>query len=185
MINVNTFSPGTTFKKDGKVYSVVSSQHSKTGRGQAHVKTKVKNLETKNITQITFTGGEMVEPAFIETTKTSYLYNDGDQYIFMDSKSYEQLILLRENLNGKENLLIENLEVQVVLFENKPIDCIFPANVEYEVATTEPAVRGNTSKAALKKCTLANGLKVMIPLFVKAGDRILVNSDSLKYSGKV
>lgn len=184
MISVNDFRPGLTFQYEGNIYAVVEAQHSKSGRGQAHVKAKVKNLRSNATTSITFTGGDKVEKAMIDKVEMQYLYDDGANVIFMDTQSYEQLEVPSSRLTWEKNFLKEGVMASATKYEGEVLGIILPDKVDLTITTAEAAVKGDTSSGAMKKAVLETGLEVQVPLFIKEGELITVSISDGKYSGR-
>ncbi len=184
MISVNDFKPGITFQLDGNLYVVLTAQHSKQGRGQANVKAKVKDLRSGTTTIKSFTGGDKVQKAHIETIAMNYLYNDGNNAILMDEVTFEQVEIPVVRLEWELNFLIEGMKVKVRKFENEILDIEIPINIELEVAEAFDAVKGNTTTNPQKKVTLVTGFEVEVPMFIKQGDFIVISSEDGKYVGK-
>ncbi|WP_338965961.1 MULTISPECIES: elongation factor P [unclassified Spiroplasma] len=184
MISVNDFRPGLTFQYEGNIYAVVEAQHSKSGRGQAHVKAKVKNLRSNATTSITFTGGDKVEKAMIDKVEMQYLYDDGANVIFMDTQSYEQLEVPSSRLTWEKNFFKEGVMASVTKYEGEVLGIILPDKVDLTITTAEAAVKGDTSSGAMKKAVLETGLEVQVPLFIKEGELITVSTSDGKYSSR-
>ncbi|WP_027121687.1 elongation factor P [Mesomycoplasma moatsii] len=184
MISVNDFKPGITFQLDGNLYVVLTAQHSKQGRGQANVKAKVKDLRSGATTIKSFTGGDKVQKAHIETIAMNYLYNDGTSAILMDEVTYEQVEIPLKRLEWELNFLVEGAKVKVRKFENEILDIEIPLNIELEVAEAFDAVKGNTTTNPQKKVTLTTGFELEVPMFIKQGDIIIVSTEEGKYIGK-
>ncbi|WFG97104.1 elongation factor P [Spiroplasma citri] len=184
MISVNDFRPGLTFQYEGNIYIVIEAQHSKSGRGQAHVKTKVKNLRSNATTNITFTGGDKVEKAMIDKVEMQYLYDDGTNVIFMDTQTYEQLEIPSTNLVWEKNFLKEGVMASVTKYDGKVLEIILPDKVDLTITEAEAAVKGDTSSGAMKKAVLETGLELQVPLFIKEGELITVSTSDGKYSGR-
>ncbi len=185
MINVNDLKPGITFEYNNNIYIVIESQHSKSGRGQAHVKAKIKNLRTKSTILKTFIGGEKVKKAYIEQFEIQYLYNDGNRAFFMNTITYEQFDILID-LNIKNNLmfLIDGSFVKIAKFNNEILDVILPQNVVLTVATVEEAVKSDSASGSNKKVVLETGLEIFVPLFIKQGEKIIISTSDKKYIGR-
>ena len=183
-INVNEFKPGVTFLKDKNVFIVLESSHSKSGRGQAHVKCKVKNLFTGTVNSLTFTGGVKVEKAFVSKNKMQFLYVDGDNAIFMDNESFEQIEIKIDKLKEELDYIVEGSEVIIMSYESKFMGVEIPKNIELEVVETADAVKGDTVNNATKKAKLETGIEIDVPQFISLGQRIIVNTTTGKYSGK-
>lgn len=184
MISVNEFKPGITFQLDNNIYVVIEAQHSKQGRGQANVKAKVKDLRSGTTTIKSFTGGDKVQKAHIETIAMNYLYNDGTNAIFMDEETFEQVEISLKRLEWELNFLIEGSKVKVRKFESEILDIELPINIELEVSEAFDAVKGNTTTNPQKKITLITGFEMEVPMFIKQGDIIIVSTETGKYVGK-
>ena len=184
MINVNNFKPGITFKDNNDIFIVINAQHSKQGRGQASVKVKVKNLRTSTTLYKTWTGGEKVEKAHIEKKKMNFLYKNGNNYIFMDETTYEQIEILEKKLKWEANFIIEGSIVQVRLYNNEVLDIELPSNISLKVVETTDASKGNSQVNPKKDAILETNFKIEIPLFVKEGEKIIVSTETGKYVKK-
>lgn len=184
-INVNEFKPGITFIRDDEVQLVLESSHSKSGRGQAHVKVKTRNLFTGATTSFTYTGGEKVDKAYVSKVTMQYLYVDGGNGIFMDNDTFEQIEISLDKLTEELKYIVEGSEVMVMSYESKVLGVEIPKNVELEVTETADAVKGDTVTNATKKATLETGLEIDVPQFIGLGQRIVVNTTTGKYGGKV
>lgn len=184
MINVNNFKPGVTFEENGEIFSVINAQHSKQGRGQASVKAKVKNLRTGSITMKSYTGGDKVSPAHISKSPMDYLYNDGNDFIFMDSETFEQVGIPASNLSWESNFLVEGQKVNVRKYEQEILDIELPINLEVEVIEAPDAVKGNTQTKPTKKIKIGNGFELDAPMFIKEGEKIIVSTETGKYVGR-
>ncbi len=184
MISVNDFRPGLMFRYQGNIYVVIEAQHSKSGRGQAHVKTKVKNLRSNATTNITFTGGDKVEKAIIDKVEMQYLYDDGTNIIFMDTQNYEQLEIPSTYLVWEKKFLKEGVMASVTKYDDEVLEIILPDKVDLTVTEAESAVKGDTSSGAMKKAVLETGWELRVPLFIKEGEVITVSTGDGKYSGR-
>ncbi len=184
-INVNEFKPGITFIHNGDVCMVLESSHSKSGRGQAHVKCKIKNMITGSNSQITFTGGDKVEKAFVSKATMQYLYIDGGNAIFMDNETFEQIEMEVSKLEEELKYITEGSEVLVMTYESVVLGVEIPKNVELTVTETADAVRGDTVTNATKKATLETGIEIDVPQFIDQGQKVIVNTSTGKYGGKV
>ncbi|WP_425379335.1 elongation factor P [Spiroplasma endosymbiont of Polydrusus pterygomalis] len=184
MISVNDFRPGLTFQYEDSIYVVIEAQHSKSGRGQAHVKTKVRNLRSNATTNITFTGGYKVEKAIIDKVDMQYLYDDGANVIFMDTQTYDQLEVPSTKLVWEKNFLKEGVMTSVTKYEGEVLEIILPDKVDLVITEAEAAVKGNTSSVAMKKAVLETGLELQVPLFIKEREVITVSTSDGKYSGR-
>ena len=184
MINVNDIKNGMTLMIEGNIYQVVEFLHVKPGKGSAFMKTKLKNMRTGGTVERTFNTNVKFEKANISRSNVQYLYNTGDTYFFMDMNTYEQLELTADQVGEDKKYLLENMMVDVVMFEGELLGIDLPDKVELEVTETEPAVRGNTTNNALKDATLETGLVVKVPMFIEQGEKILVTTADGKYSSR-
>ncbi len=185
MINVNDLKPGITFEYDGQIFVVISAQHSKSGRGQAHVKAKVKNMKSKAIITLTFTGGNKVSKAYIDQENVQFLYEDKDNIIFMNTDTYDQIELPKNDYKNELNFLVEGSSVTIIKYKNEILDFILPTNVVLTVKTVEHAVKGDSKSSTNKKVILETGLEIVVPIFIKQGEKIIVSTVDKKYVGRV
>lgn len=172
---------GTVFKQDGDIFLVLKYEHSKQGRGSATVKVKVKNLKSGSIFVKSFKGGDKVESADVSRESAQYLYNDGTGAYFMNLETFDQYSIPMESIEEESPFLKEGQKVIVQRLEESPIAIEIPKKVELEVEYTEPAVAGNTSSGAMKVAKLESGVEINVPLFVKIGDIVVVNTESRQY----
>ena len=184
MINVNDLKNGMTISYEGNVYQVVEFQHVKPGKGSAFVRTKLKNLKTNTTQEITFNAGIKIDKANVEKRALSYLYNDGDNYVFMDNESYEQLELHKSKLENELKFLKEGLIVEVMNYEGEVIGISLPEKISYKVTETEQAVKGNTTSGAQKDATIETGYTLKVPLFIETGEEIILTTSDGKYSSR-
>lgn len=184
VIDVNRFKPGITFEDDGNIYVVLEAQHSKQGRGQASVKTKVKNLRTGSTTMKTYTGGERVNAAYIELKNHTYSYNDGNNVILMDQETYESREIPLARVSNELNFIVEGSQVKLRMYGDELLDIEIPVKVELKVIEAADAVKGNTTTNPQKKVIVETNYELEVPMFIKQGDRIIVSSETGKYVGK-
>ena len=181
MISVNDFKTGLTIVVDGVLYRVLDFQHVKPGKGAAFVRSKLRNLRNGSVNEKTFRAGEKVEKAQIDNKKMQYLYASGDQHVFMDTDSYEQLELNENQIEEELKYLRENMEIHVIQYQGETLGVELPKSVELEVTETEPGIKGDTSGGGSKTATLETGLVVTVPLFINVGDRLIINTDEGSY----
>ncbi|KQL34259.1 MULTISPECIES: elongation factor P [Bacillaceae] len=181
MISVNDFKTGLTIVVDGVLYRVLDFQHVKPGKGAAFVRSKLRNLRNGSVNEKTFRAGEKVEKAQIDNRKMQYLYASGDQHIFMDTDSYEQLELNETQIEYELKYLRENMEIHIIQYQGETLGVELPKSVELEVTETEPGIKGDTSGGGSKTATLETGLVVTVPLFINVGDRLIINTDEGSY----
>ncbi|HHW07757.1 MAG TPA: elongation factor P [Clostridia bacterium] len=181
MISTNDFRTGLTIEVDGEVYTVVEFQHVKPGKGAAFVRSKLKNRRTGAVVEKTFRAGEKVEKAHVERREMQYLYNDGDNYYFMDTGNYEQISLNKDQLDEAIKFLKENMNIYCLFYKGESIGVELPNTVELKVVETEPGVRGDTATGATKAAVLETGAVVQVPLFVNVGDVLVIDTRSGEY----
>ena len=185
MIIVNDLKPGTTFENDGNIYSVLDIDHNKTAMRQMIVKVKVKNLRTGVINEISFTGGDKVEQAHIDKKEMQYLYDDGDNFVFMDNETYEQIEIPKSRLEWEKQFMKENDNVTISMYEGSEIlGVILPDKVELQIVECEPAVKGDTATSATKNAKVETGLEIRVPLFIQNGEMVVISTADGKYSGR-
>ena len=184
MINVNDIKNGMTLIIEGNIYQVVEFLHVKPGKGSAFMKTKLKNLRTGGTVERTFNTNVKFEKANITRSNVQYLYNTGTTYNFMNMETYEQIELTDEQVGDNKKFLLENLMVDIVMYEGELLGIILPDKIEFTVVETEPAVKGNTTNNALKDAYVETGLLVRVPLFIEQGEKILVTTADGKYSSR-
>ena len=180
-INVNDFKTGVTILYEWNLFQVIEFQHVKPGKGAAFVRTKLKNLRTGAVIEITFNSGIKIPTAHIEKAKMQYLYAEGDKYIFMNMNDYNQVELSAKQLGDSVPYLKENLEVDINFYEGELLGINLPEKIEMVVTSTEPAVKGNTTSGAQKDATLETGMVIKVPLFIEEGETIVISSKDGKY----
>lgn len=181
MISVNDFRTGATIEYEDHIWQVMEFQHVKPGKGAAFVRSKLRNLRNGNIQEKTFRAGEKVKRAHIEHNKMQYLYASGDTHAFMDMNTYDQLELQTSQIEEELNYIVENMTVDVVMFQGEVIGIDLPKNVELEVTETEPGLKGDTVSGGTKSATLETGLVVQVPLFINQGETLVINTSDGKY----
>jgi len=181
MISVNDFKTGVTIEVDGNIWRVIDFQHVKPGKGAAFVRSKLRNIRSGAIQEKTFRAGEKVAKAQIDNRKMQYLYASGDQHVFMDSESYDQIELPAESIEYELKFLQENMEVHILLFQGETLGVELPNTVELEVTETEPGIKGDTASGGTKPAILETGLSVQVPFFINQGDRLLINTTDSSY----
>ena len=185
MIDVNQLRKGTNFTVEGEIYKVMDYSHNKTGRGNATIRTTVRNLRTGSTTEMTFTSGDRVQDIRVETIAVEYLYDDGEFLHFMNTETYDQP-QLRKDVFGDDLLYMrENMPLKLSTYDEEIIDYILPNAVEFKVVEAEMAVAGDTATGATKKVKIETGLTVTVPLFVNVGDVIRINTDNGEYITRV
>lgn len=185
MISTNDFKSGLTIELDGHVYQVISSEHHKPGKGQAVVRTRLRDVETDNVFNKTFRAGEKVEQAHVDRDRMQFLYHQDERYFFMDEETYEQSMFTREQLGGKAKWLKEGETVEITRYEGKLLDVEPPKTVEREIIRTDPGVRGNTAQGGTKPAVIEGDITVDVPLFLNQGDVIRVDTRNGEYLERV
>jgi elongation factor P len=170
---------------DNAPYIVIAFDFTKPGKGQALYRTKLRNMITGMIIDRTYREGDTFEPASLEERLMQYLYKDGDHYYFMDNQTYEQIMMNEEALGDAKNFLTENLNVEVLLFKEKPIGIEMPNFVNLRVVKTEVWVKGDTSKADYKPATVETGYVLRVPPFIEEGELITIDTRTGEYSTRV
>jgi elongation factor P len=184
-ISTNQFKTGMAIQLDDTLFFVTDFQHVKPGKGGAFVRTKLKNVKTGAVLDKTFRAGEKFELAHLEHKKMQYLYKDDSGYWFMDTSSYEQLSLSEEQLGDVMKYVKENMDVDILTYQEKPIGIEPPLFVELEVVETDPGLKGDTATGGTKPATLETGATVQVPLFVNVGDRIKLDTRTDSYITRV
>jgi elongation factor P len=184
MLSLTDLRPGTTFIYNNEPHLVVSSEHSKQGRGGAIMRTRIQNLFTGALFDRTFKGNEDFDEAEIERKKAQYLYKEGSIFNFMDNATYEQFTLTETQIGEKKNYLKDGTAIEILYFDNKPINVNLPIKIDLKVTYTEPGFKGNTQSDTTKPATLESGAEVQVPLFVKIGDIITVDTRYGTYIGR-
>jgi len=185
MIDVNELRKGVTFEMDGGLYKVVDYSHNKTGRGNANIRIKARNLLTGANIERTFSSGQSVQDVRLDFHNVSYLYSDGDFYHFMDNETFEQPAIKGEVLGDDALYLKAGMEVKLTFYKDEPLDVEIPTSVDLEVVAAEVAIRGDTATGVNKKVKTETGLEVQCPQFVKVGDTIRVDTRTGEYVTRV
>jgi elongation factor P len=185
MIDVNDLRKGVTFELDGQLLRVIEYHHHKPGRGNAVIRTKVRNLRTGATFEKTFQSGDRVQDVRIEAREMQYLYHDGDLYTFMDSRTYDQIVMDANLLEENVNYLKDGMGVVVQMYGDEPLGIEMPTAVDLKVIQSEVAVRGDTATGANKYITVETGYRVQVPLFVNEGDTIRIDTRTGGYVTRV
>ena len=183
-ISVNDLKNGITLELDNNLFQVVEFQHVKPGKGGAFVRSKIRNVRTGAVIDKTFNAGIKVEQAIVDRQDMQYLYADGDDYVFMNTTTYDQLNVEQTALGDAADYLIEQMIAQVAMYQGEIIDVEIPASVELTVSVTEPGLQGDRSSGGTKPATLETGKEVKVPLFVNIGDKIKVDTRTGEYMAR-
>ena len=181
MLSLSDIKAGKNIVLDGAPFAVIYHEHSKTGRAGSVLRTRIKNLATGAILEKTFQGAENVEEADITKSKAQYIYKEGGDYYFMDNVSYEQFSLPQNVIGDATNYLKEGTEIILLNWNGMAINIELPIKMTLEVVEAPPGIRGNTVSTGGKVVTLETGLKINTPLFVNAGDKVIVNTEKGEY----
>jgi elongation factor P len=184
-ITTAQFKNGMHIELDGQVWKIVEFQHVKPGKGGAFVRTKLKNAESGAVVERTFRAGEKMPRIHTETKSVQYLYDSGDDVVFMDEETYEQIVLPRAEVEDELAYLQPSSSVLLLTLDGRPSGVELPAAVELAVVETEPGVKGDTVSNVTKPATLETGAVVQVPLFVNVGDRIKVDTRERRYISRV
>ena len=181
MITAGEFRKGVTIELDNSVWNIVDFQHVKPGKGAAFVRTKLKNVITGAVLERTFNPTDKVPRAIVETKEMQYLYGDGDLYYFMDTETFEQLPINKDQVEDMIHYVKENDNVTVRFFKGAPF-AVEPANfVEMEITETEPGFKGDTASNTTKPATTETGLTISVPLFINVGDHVRIDTRTGEY----
>ncbi len=184
-INVNDLRAGAVFKEDNQTFMVLVYEHVKTGRGGGTIKVKVKNIKTGSIVEKGFNTGSRVEEADVEKKKAQYLYQDGEDYNFMDPVSFEQFAVPESVVADQAKFLKESLDVILVIADGETMGVELPNSLVYEISDTGPSEKGNTVNNVYKEATLDNGLVVKVPMFMRIGEKVKVDTRTGQYVERV
>lgn len=183
-ININDIKNGMTVIIDGNLCMITEFQHVKPGKGSAFARIKLKNLRTGAIVENTYNTNIKIEKAHVDKKNMQYLYNDGNNYVFMDLETYEQLEISADKLKEEAKWLKENMELMINSYEGEILGVQLPEKVEYEIIETTDAVKGNTTNNATKDATIETGATIRVPLFISQGEKIIVTTSDGKYAGR-
>jgi len=185
MVPVTHLRAGSTFEDNNQPYIVLKYEHTKMGRGTATIKVKARNLKTGTIIEKSFVSGARVEEVSLVKRKNQFLYQKGKEYFFMNPKTFEQFSISEDVLGYQAKFLSEGIEVDLLFLEDTPIDIELPPKLEFKVAETDPGVKGNSATNIFKSAILENGISVKVPLFIKAGEKIWVDTRNGEYVERV
>ncbi|MEJ5226098.1 MAG: elongation factor P [Anaerolineales bacterium] len=185
MIDVNELRKGVIFEMDGQLFRVLDYSHNKSGRGNATIRIKARNLRTGSNIERTFNSGQSVQDVSLDYHNVSYLYTDGEFYHFMDNDTYEQPAIKAEMLGESAGYLKEGMECKLTFYKGEPLDIELPLTVDLEVTYAEVAVRGDTATGVTKKVTVETGVQVQVPNFINTGDIIRIDTRTGEYVTRV
>lgn len=181
MILSNQLKVGSVFDLNGSPHLVLEYSHVKTGRGGATIKVKIKNLEAGTITLKSFNSAEKLETGDIERKKVQFLYGDASVYNFMDNSSYEQFELNKDLIGDFKSYLKEGLELTLLMYKGSPISLELPIKIPFKVIEAEAGIKGDRANPGTKKAVIETGLTIQVPLFIKVGDNVIINTQEGAY----
>lgn len=185
MASTADFRNGFTFMENGELWSIIEFQHVKPGKGGAFVRTKLRNVRTKAVIERTYRSGEKVEEVRLERRQYEFLYKDSEQYVFMDTETYDQIHIDKDLVGDASRFMPENMVCGILFHGDTPIEVELPTFVELEVMDTEPGFRGNTATNVYKPATLSTGGVVNVPLFIEVGTIVKVDTRTGEYIERV
>ncbi|GAA4424385.1 elongation factor P [Georgenia halophila] len=185
MASTNDLKNGMVLNLEGQLWSVVEFQHVKPGKGPAFVRTKIKNVLSGKTVDKTFNAGTKVDTATVDRRDMQYLYKDGTDFVFMDSETFDQVLVPEATVGDAARFMLENQDVIVAMHEGQVLYVDLPPSVVLEITYTEPGLQGDRSSAGNKPATLSTGAEIQVPLFVEPGTKVKVDTRSGAYLGRV
>jgi elongation factor P len=185
MATTNDIKNGSVLNIDGQLWNVVEFQHVKPGKGGAFVRTKMKSVTSGKVVDRTFNAGTKIDFATVDRRDFSYLYRDGDGFVFMDTTDYDQVTVPAATVGDAANYMLEGQNVTIATHDGEPLYVELPTSVVLEVTYTEPGLQGDRSSAGTKPATLETGAEIQVPLFLEQGTRVKVDTRDGSYLGRV
>ncbi|GGC82661.1 elongation factor P [Tersicoccus solisilvae] len=185
MATTNDIKNGSVLNLEGNLWNVIEFQHVKPGKGGAFVRTKLRNVRTSKVVDKTFNAGTKVDFATVDRRDYQYLYQDGADFVFMDTADYDQLTVPGETVGDAANFMLESMTVQIALHEGEVLYIELPPSVVLEITYTEPGLQGDRSSAGTKPATVETGYEIQVPLFLETGTRVKVDTRTGDYLGRV
>ncbi|MDF2806566.1 MAG: elongation factor [Cellulosimicrobium sp.] len=185
MATTNDIKNGTVLRLDGQLWTVIEFQHVKPGKGGAFVRTKIKNVMTGKTIDKTFNAGLKIETANVDRRDFQYLYQDGADYVFMDTSTYDQITVSAGIVGDAKDYMLENQNVLIASNDGQPLYIELPASVVLEITYTEPGLQGDRSTGGTKPATLETGAQIQVPLFLEQGTKVKVDTRDGSYLGRV
>jgi len=182
--STNDLKNGMTLTIDGQLWTVVDFQHVKPGKGPAFVRTKLRSVLSGKVVDRTFNAGIKIDIAILEKRDMQFLYKDGEDFVFMDTATYDQMTISAITVGDSANYMLENTDAVVAIHEGNPLYIELPASVELTITYTEPGMQGDRSSAGSKPATVETGIEVAVPLFIKQDEKILVDTRTGAYLGR-
>jgi len=183
--STSDFKNGLVLKIDNQLWTITDFQHVKPGKGPAFVRSTLKNVLSGKVVDKTFNAGVKVETATVDRRDMTYLYRDGDDFVFMDSQDFEQHYIAASTVGDGANFMLENVTVQVAFNEGLPLYVELPVAVDLLVAHTDPGLQGDRSTGGTKPATMETGAEIAVPLFINTGDKLRVDTRDSRYLGRV
>ena len=184
MATTNDLKNGMTLDIDGQLWTVVEFQHVKPGKGPAFVRTKLKQVLTGKVVDKTFNAGVKMEIAILEKREMNFLYKEGEDFVFMDNKTFDQMNISAATVGDSAQYMLENTEAIVAIHENSPLYIELPASVVLTITYTEPGLQGDRSSGGTKPATVETGIQIQVPLFIKQDEKVLVDTRDGSYLGR-
>jgi len=180
----NDLKNGMTLDIDGQLWTVVEFQHVKPGKGPAFVRTKLRQVLTGKVVDKTFNAGVKIEIAILEKREMNFLYKEGEDFVFMDNKTFDQMNISAATVGDSAQYMLENTEAIVAIHENNPLYIELPASVVLTITYTEPGLQGDRSSGGTKPATVETGIQIQVPLFIKQDEKVLVDTRDGSYLGR-
>ena len=184
MATTNDLKNGMTLDIDGQLWTVVEFQHVKPGKGPAFVRTKLKQVLSGKVVDKTFNAGVKVDVASLEKREMNFLYKEGEDFVFMDNKTFDQMNISSATVGDAAQYMLENTEAIVAIHDNNPLYIELPASVTLTITYTEPGIQGDRSSGGTKPATVETGIEIQVPLFIKQDEKILVDTRDGSYLGR-
>ena len=184
MATTNDLKNGMCLDIEGTLWTVIEFQHVKPGKGPAFVRTKMRQVLTGKVVEKTFNAGVKIEVAILEKREMQFLYKEGEDFVFMDNKTFDQMNISAATVGDAANYMLENTEAIVAIHENNPLYIELPASVMLTVTYTEPGLQGDRSSGGTKPATVETGIQIQVPLFIKQDEKIMVDTRDGSYQGR-
>ncbi|GAB2906965.1 elongation factor P [Neomicrococcus lactis] len=185
MATSNDIKNGTVLKIDGQLWTITEFQHVKPGKGGAFVRTKMRNVVSGKVVDKTYNAGAKIETATVDRRDYTYLYQDGADYVFMDTSDYDQITVPASVVGDAANFMLENQQAVIAMHDGAPLYIELPPSVVLEITYSEPGLQGDRSSAGTKPATLETGYEIQVPLFVEQGTKVKVDTRTGDYLGRV
>ena len=184
MATTSDLKNGMCLDIEGSLWTVIEFQHVKPGKGPAFVRTKMRQVLTGKVVEKTLNAGVKIDIAILEKREMQFLYKEGEDFVFMDSKTFDQMNISAATVGDAANYMLENTEAIVAIHENNPLYIELPASVELTVTYTEPGLQGDRSSGGTKPATVQTGIQIQVPLFIKQDEKIMVDTRDGSYQGR-